>query len=179
MDPTPPEHPLLIMAQYIRDFSFENPNAPEVYPALSDKPPEITVNIDLIPAQLNNRTYEIVLAFRAKAMSGEQVAFLIELDYAAIVSISESVAEADLEPLLFIETPRHLFPFARNILANVTRDAAFPPLVVNPIDFESYYQRTKKGTLKAALAAHQEAAQTSGEVVAASAETVGAAPEAG
>ncbi len=179
MDPTPPEHPLLIMAQYIRDFSFENPNAPEVYPSLSDKPPEITVNIDVIPVQLSKRTYEIVFTVRVKAMSGERVAFLIELDYAGIVSINEAVKEEDLELLLFIETPRHLFPFARNILATVTRDAAFPPLVVNPIDFERYYQRTKKGTLKAALAEHKEAAQTNGEGDPAAAETEAAAPEAG
>ena len=69
MDSTPPEHPLLIMAQYIRDFSFENPNAPEVYPTLSDQPPEITVNIDVIPAQLSKRTYEIVFTVRVKAGS--------------------------------------------------------------------------------------------------------------
>jgi preprotein translocase subunit SecB len=179
MEPSPPEHPLLIMAQYIRDFSFENPNAPEVYPALSDKPPEITVNIDVLPSQLNKRTYEIVLTLRVKAMSGDHVAFLIELDYAGIVSINQLVDEEDLELLLFIETPRHLFPFARNILANVTRDAAFPPLIVNPIDFERYYQHTKKGTLKAALAEQQQAAQTNGDSAAASAETQAAAPEAG
>jgi len=147
MDQTPPEQPLVIMAQYIKDFSFENPNAPGIYPTLSENAPEITVNIDVTPVRLENRLYEVVLSLRVSATSEEKVAFLVELDYAAIVNIGESIAEEALEPLLFSEAPRHLYPFARSILATVTRDAAFPPLFVNPIDFDGFYQRNKKGAL--------------------------------
>lgn len=147
MDQTPPEQPLVIMAQYIKDFSFENPNAPGIYQTLSESAPEITVNIDVTPLHLENRLYEVVLSLRVSATCGETVAFLVELDYAALVNIGESVAEEALEPLLFSETPRHLYPFARSILAMATRDAAFPPLFVNPVDFESFYQRNKKGAL--------------------------------
>ncbi len=151
MDQTPPEQPLVIMAQYIKDFSFENPNAPEIYPALNENAPEIKVNIDVTPSHLDQRLYEVVLALRVSATSGEKVAFLVELDYAAIVNIGEATPEEAVEPLLFSETPRHLYPFARSILAEVTRDAAFPPLFVNPIDFEAFYQRNKKGALAETL----------------------------
>ncbi|MCH9000756.1 MAG: protein-export chaperone SecB [Proteobacteria bacterium] len=160
MDPTPPEPPMLIMAQYVKDFSFENPNAPEIYPAMSAKAPEITVNIDVIPFQRDERVYEVVLTLRINAVTGDKVAFLIELDHAAIVSIRESVDEEEKERLLLGETPRYLFPFARKILSDITQDAAFPPLVINPIDFDEYFRRQKKGTLKATLAAQSGAAQS-------------------
>jgi preprotein translocase subunit SecB len=157
----------------VKDFSFENPNAPEIYPAMSEKRPEITVNIDIMPIHLQQMTYEIVLALRINAMSGEKVAFLIELDYAAITTIDESVTdEEEQERLLLGETPRYVFPFARNILADITQNAAFPPLVINPIDFDQFYQRHKKGTLKASLAAqstdvHQGDPQPGGDTEAA------------
>ncbi len=160
MDRTPSEHSMLIITQYVKDFSFENPNAPEIYPAMSEKPPEITVNIDVVPVQRDERVYEVVLTLRINAVTGEKVAFLIELDHAAIVSIGESVGEEETERLLLGETPRYLFPFSRKILSDITQDAAFPPLVINPIDFDQYFNRHKKGTLKATLAAQSGAAQS-------------------
>lgn len=175
MDPTPPEQPLLIRAQFIKDFSFENPNAPEIYALLGEQPPQISVNIDVIPIHLSQRTYEIVFALRVSAMSGDKVAFLFELDYAAVASIGESVNEEDLERLLLSETPRQLFPFARQILAAVTHDASFPPLVINPVDFDEYFERHKKGTLEATLKATSQTAKQDGPEPAAEAEM--AAPE--
>ena len=160
MDRTPPEPPMRILTQYVKDFSFENPNAPEIYPALREKVPEITVNIDVIPIQRDKRVYEVVLTLRINAVTGEKVAFLIELDHAAIVSIGESVGEEEKERLLLGETPRYLFPFSRKVLSDITQDAAFPPLVINPIDFDEFFTRHKKGTLKATLAAQSEAAQS-------------------
>ncbi len=160
MDRTPPEPPMRILTQYVKDFSFENPNAPEIYPALREKVPEITVNIDVIPIQRDKRVYEVVLTLRINAVTGEKVAFLIELDHAAIVSIGESVGEEEKERLLLGETPRYLFPFSRKVLSDITQDAAFPPLVINPIDFDEFFTRHKKGTLKATLAAQSGAAQS-------------------
>ncbi len=159
MDRTPPDHAMLIVAQYVKDFSFENPNAPEIYPAMSEQSPEITVNIDVVPTHRTERVYEVVLTLRIKAVTGDKVAFLIELDHAAIVSIGESVNEEEKERLLLGETPRYLFPFSRKILSDITLEAAFPPLVINPIDFDEYFNRNKKGTLKATLAAQSGAAQ--------------------
>ena len=160
MDRTPPEHPMLIMAQYVKDFSFENPNAPEIYSLMSEKPPEITVNIDVVPIQRDERVFEVVLTLRIKAVTGDKVAFLIELDHAAIVAIGESVGEDEKERLLLGETPRYLFPFSRKILSDITQDGSFPPLVVNPINFDEYFERHKKGTLTATLAAQSGAAQS-------------------
>ncbi len=151
MDQTPPEQALVIMAQYIKDFSFENPNAPQVYQALSQKAPEIKVDVDVVPAVLDPRVFEVVLALRIGATIDGKTAFLVELDYAGIVQIGKSVPEAALESLLFSETPRFLYPFARSVLAKVTGDAGFPPLYVNPIDFEGFYRANKVGALAAVM----------------------------
>jgi preprotein translocase subunit SecB len=139
------DQPLVINTQYIRDLSFENPNAPEIYSALAEHSPELNVNIDVATAQVHKRTFEVVLTIRVQATVAEKVAFLIELDYAGLVTLGDSVAESEAERLLVIETPRYLFPFARNILASVTGEGGFPPLVVNPIDFEQFYRRHKDG----------------------------------
>ena len=151
MDQTPPEQALVIMAQYIKDFSFENPNAPQVYQALNQGAPEIKVDVDINAAALDKRVFEVVLALRVGATISEKTAFLVELDYAGIVQIGESVTEAALEPLLFSQTPRFLYPFARAILAKATGDGAFPPLFVNPIDFEAFYRTNKIGALAAVI----------------------------
>lgn len=150
MAETRSEPPLLIQAQYIKDLSFENPNAPGVYTAISNNPPDITVNIDINPTPLDDRVYEVVLSFRITAMSGEQTAFLIELDYAGIVTVHTSVPDEEIEQLLLTEVPRFLFPFARSTLAEVTREGSFPPLVINPIDFEQFYHHRKKNAKAAA-----------------------------
>ena len=134
---------LVINTQYVKDLSFENPNAPAVYAALGKAAPEIKVNIDVRSQLLQERTHEVVLRLRVEATAAEQTAFLVELDYAGIVTLGESIEGADKEALLMIEAPRHLFPFARSILAEATRDGAFPPLVLNPIDFVQLYRRHK------------------------------------
>jgi len=149
MDQTPPEQALVIMAQYIKDFSFENPNAPHIYQALSQKAPEIKVEVNVDAAVLDKRAFEVLLALRVAATVDENAAFMIELDYAGIIQIGDSVPEETMEQLLFSEAPRFLFPFARGLLAKVTGDAAFPPLFINPIDFESFYRSNKVGALAA------------------------------
>ncbi len=134
---------LVINTQYVKDLSFENPNAPEVYATLSKAAPEIKVNIDVRSQRLQERTHEVVLRLKVEAIAAKQTAFLVELDYAGIVTLGESVTGADREALLMIEVPRHLFPFARSILAEATRDGAFPPLALNPIDFVQLYRTHK------------------------------------
>jgi preprotein translocase subunit SecB len=106
---------------------------------------------------LEERVFEVVLALRIGATIAEKTAFLIELDYAGIVQIGASVPEADLEPILFSQTPRYLYPFARAVLAKATGDAAFPPLFVNPIDFENFYRTNKVGALAAVMSPTGEA----------------------
>ena len=177
MDQTPPEQPLVIMAQYIKDFSFENPGAPHIYQTLSQNAPEIKVDIDVVPAFLDQRVFEVVLALRVGATIGEKTAFLVELDYAGVVQIGASVPETALESLLFSETPRHLYPFARSVLAKVTGDAAFPPLFVNPIDFEGFYRANKLGALAAVM--EMAEAAPAAETPAAEPPAGAAAPDAG
>ncbi len=168
MDQTPPEQALVIMAQYIKDFSFENPNAPHIYQALSQRAPDITIKVDVVSAVLDTRAFEVMLALRIGATIDEKTAFLIELDYAGIVQLGPSVPEAALEQLLFSEAPRLLFPFARSVIAKVTGDAAFPPLFINPIDFEGFYRTHKVGALAAVMesAGAKPAAETPAEATA-------------
>jgi preprotein translocase subunit SecB len=178
MTQTPPEQALVIMAQYIKDFSFENPNAPHVYQALSKGAPEIKVDVDINLEILDQRVFEVVLTLRIGATIGEKTAFLAELDYAGIVQIGETVPEESLEPLLFSETPRFLYPFARAVLAKVTGDAAFPPLYVNPIDFNGFYRTNKVGALAAVLGT-SDAAPDAENVAEETPAAATAAPEAG
>ena len=146
----PTERPLVIHSQYIKDFSFENPNAPEIFGTMTEQTPSLNITLDVQPRQLGKRSYEIVLTLRVQAEVQEKTTFLVELDYAGVAQVADSVPENEVERLLMIETPRYFFPFARNVLASITRDGGFPPLVINPIDFEQFYERHKKNALKAA-----------------------------
>ncbi len=173
MDQNTPEQALVIMAQYIKDFSFENPGSPLIYQTLSQNAPEIKVDVDIVVTVLDPRVFEDVMLIRVDATIGENTAFLVELDYAGVVQIGTTVPENAVEPLLFSETPRHLYPFARSVLTMVTGDAACPPLFGNPIDFEGFYRATKVGALAAVLAA------PAAETPAVETPTETAAPEAG
>ncbi len=175
MDQTPPEPSLTIMAQYIKDFSFENPNSPSVYHALSQDATDIKVDVGVNLAVVDQRLFEVVLAVRVEATIGDKTAFLVELDYGAIVRIGQSVPERSLEPFLFSETPRFLYPFARAILARATGDAAFPPLYLNPIDFEAFYRAHQVGALAAIMGNPGTAAAT--ETPAAETPAESAAPD--
>lgn len=143
----------VINSQYVKDLSFENPGAPGIYNLLTQQQPQLAVALDVKPTQIGERGYEVVLSLRVEARVGEQIAFLVELDYAGIVSYSESLPAAEREVLLFIETPRHLFPFARAIVASVTREGGFPPVVINPINFLQWYQTHKQNAAQGAAAA--------------------------
>lgn len=148
MPKTPPPQPLIIDRQYIKDLSFENPNAPAIYDDISGNRPKLSIQMDLTPTPLAERRYEIILSIRAGATKpDDSVAFLVELHYAGLATVGSEVPEEEVERLLLVETPRHLFPFARGILATVVRDGGYAPLIVNPIDFEVFYEKNLKGTL--------------------------------
>jgi preprotein translocase subunit SecB len=130
---------LIVNAQYLRDLSFENPRAPESLIGQSG-PPEVNVEIDVKARQLNPELFEVVLAIQIEARSNNEVAFLIELDYGAVVTIRNAAPEVTAA-LILVEAPRLLFPFARNVIADATRDGGFPPLLINPIDFAELQRR--------------------------------------
>ena len=131
-----------IRAQYLKDISFENPNAPAIYAKLNQQP-EISVSVDVNARPLEGRTYETVLSASVNAKFDGAQGFLIELQYGAVIQISEQVEPEALEPLLLVEVPRYLFPFTRDLISSATRDGGFPPLLVAPIDFGKLYLRHK------------------------------------
>lgn len=133
------QFPITINAQYIKDFSFENPNAPRSL-MNNGAPPNVEVNINVEARPLAEDTYEVVLKVNAEAKTPEISCFMVELSYACIVTLN-GFAEEHIQPVLMIEGPRLLFPFARQIIADATREGGFPPLLINPIDFAAMYQQ--------------------------------------
>lgn len=134
--------PLSVGGQYIKDLSFEAPNTPMVFAQLQKQQPDIAVNVDVNARALQNNIYEVVLNIKAECKVGEMTAFIAELSYGGIFTIN--VPREHLEPLLLIECPRLIFPFARAILADATRDGGFPPLLLNMVDFVAMYQNQLK-----------------------------------
>jgi preprotein translocase subunit SecB len=131
--------PLTIHGQYIKDLSFENPRAPQSL--IEQKQPQLTLNVNVATRQFETKTFEVTLTIEANAQTPEkEPLFVLELVYAGTVSIGEVPQEA-YGPLLLIETPRLLFPFARAIVANATREAGFPPLNIAPVDFVALYRQ--------------------------------------
>ena len=129
---------IVVHAQYIKDLSFENPNAPEILMESPNQPDvEITVNVGARP--LEDAQYEVMLNLGAKAKADDKALFLVDLTYAGIVSCPGTAA-ADVNPMVMIEAPRLLFPFARAIVSDVTRDGGFMPLNIQPVDFVAVYQ---------------------------------------
>ena len=129
---------LAVVAQYIKDLSFEVPGAPAVYAALQEKQPDITVNIDVKANPIDGDMYEVVLNIHAKCDVDGTPAFISELSYGGVFTVTGP--PETLQPILLIECPRLLFPFARNIIADATRDGGFPPLMLAPVDFVSMFQ---------------------------------------
>jgi preprotein translocase subunit SecB len=136
---TPDGQPMMLVnAQYVKDLSFENPNAPQ---SLSQQgEPNVQIAIDVNANQVAEKAFEVTLTLRAEGTAGETALFIVEIVYAGIFSIGE-VPEEYLAPLVYIEAPRQLFPFARAIIADAVRDGGFPPLLIQPIDFVALFQQ--------------------------------------
>jgi preprotein translocase subunit SecB len=126
-----------ILAQYIRDLSFESPHAPESLRATAN-PPQIDLNVELNATGRDDGLYEVELKLTARAAREADTVFHIELLYAGLFQIV-GVNPADLEPVLMIECPRYLFPFARRLVADLSAEGGFPPFRLEPIDFAGIY----------------------------------------
>lgn len=131
--------PLMVNAQYIKDLSFENPS-PLTQAAVEEKP-AISVNIEAQAHNIADRSYEVVLGIRVDAKRKENQVFLLDLEYAGAFTVGKEVPEEYLRPILMIECPRILFPFARNIIATTTQEAGYPSLLLTPVDFAELYQQ--------------------------------------
>ncbi len=128
-----------VLAQYVKDLSFENPHAPNSLRP-REKAPEINININVNPNPLSETDFEVELKLEAKAVDGEEVLFNVELIYAGIFRMQNIPQEA-LQMAVLIECPRLLFPFARQVLADATRNGSFPPLMIDPVDFAQLFQQ--------------------------------------
>lgn len=130
-----------ILAQFVRDFSFENPLAPDSLRAGAAQP-QIDMGVEMNARGRPDGLFEVDLKLSARALRDEQAVFHVEIVYGGLFHI-EGVAEADLEPVLLIECPRFLFPYARRLISDVTAEGGFPPFLIDPIDFAGVYAARK------------------------------------
>lgn len=160
---TPPaQPPLVVNIQYVKDLSFEVPGAPAIYTTLRAQP-QVAINLDVQARRIieGGNNYEVTLMIRAEAtdpnapktdgQAPAAVVFIAELTYAGVFTLT-GLPENAVEPVLLVECPRILFPFARNILADVTRDGGFPPVLLQPIDFVQLWQSRRAQQARAAAA---------------------------
>ncbi len=125
-----------VITQYVKDLSFENPNAPAIYQA--PIVPKVDVQFNIGSAKVGDEVYEVVLKIEVRAEHEGQVAFLIDLSYAGLFGL-RNVPDEAIDPFLLAEAPRILFPFARRVLADAVQDGSFPPLLLEPLDFGAIY----------------------------------------
>lgn len=143
--------PLVVNIQYVKDLSFEVPGAPAIFSTLRTQP-QVAINLDVQARRVQDgqNVFEVSIMIRAEAHDASHqqgngqaapapTVFVAELTYAGVFTIS-GLPENAIEPVLLVECPRILFPFARNILADVTRDGGFPPVLLQPIDFVALWQ---------------------------------------
>ena len=157
-DPAPPQPQtqqpqaqFRVLAQYTKDFSFENPNAPN---SISGQPqqPSLSIQINVNPKQLSNTDFEVELKLDGKAEVSGTTLFAFDLTYAGVFHL-QGIPQESIGALIMIECPRILFPFAREIIASAIVGGGFPPLLLDPIDFVALYQQ------KVAAAQQQAPAQ--------------------
>ena len=130
---------LNVLAQYVKDLSFENPNAPRSLQP-SQQQPAINIQINVGAKPLAEDDVEVELKVEGKAEAGGTVLFQFEVLYAGVFRM-QNIPQQDLHPIMMIECPRLLFPFAREIISNAVMNAGFPPLRIDPVDFVSLYRQ--------------------------------------
>jgi preprotein translocase subunit SecB len=133
-----------VLAQYVKDFSFENPNAPRSI-APSTQQPAISIQIGVDAAPMSGSDVEVTLRLEGKAESQGMLLFGFELLYCGVFRI-QNVPPDSLQQVVLIECPRLLFPFAREIVATATRNGGFPPLLLEPVDFVALYRQRMAAT---------------------------------
>ncbi|HVI99039.1 MAG TPA: protein-export chaperone SecB [Sphingomonas sp.] len=140
-----------MISQYVKDLSFENPNAPGIFQTPGGAAPQIDVQFNIGANQVGDEVHEVLLKLEVRAEAEGQVAFVVDLTYAGLFGL-RNVPQEHIQPFLLGEAPRILFPFARRVLADAVRDGGFQPLLLEPIDFGALY-------LQQAEAQRQQAAE--------------------
>jgi len=128
-----------VLAQYTKDLSFENPNSPASLQP-QQKQPAINIQINVTPRQLSTTDFEVELKLEGKAEVDTTLLFSFDLTYAGVFRL-QNVAQENIGPLVMIECPRLLFPFAREIVARAVTNGGFPPLMLDPVDFVTLYRQ--------------------------------------
>lgn len=127
------------LTQYVKDFSFENPNAPRSL-GQQQQAPQISLNVNVGGQGLSDTDFESTLVLEGKAEVGSEVLFQFELTYSGVFRVV-NVPQDQIHPVVMIECPRLLFPFARQIVADAVRNGGFPPLYIDPVDFAGLYRQ--------------------------------------
>ena len=130
---------LTVVSQYIKDFSFENPNAPQSLTSRQEHP-QIGIQINVAANPFSDTDIEVSIKLEGKAETAGTLLFRFDLDFAGVFRI-RNVPQESLNPVVLIECPRLLFPFAREIIATAVRNGGFPPLLLDPVDFVSLYRQ--------------------------------------
>jgi preprotein translocase subunit SecB len=130
---------LSVLAQYIKDFSFENPNAPKSLNPTQEAP-QIGIQINVNASPLSESEVEVVLKIDGKAESKGTLLFSFDLEFGGVFRV-RNVPQESVNAVVLIECPRLLFPFAREIIATAVRNGGFPPLMLDPVDFVSIYRQ--------------------------------------
>ncbi|MET0639586.1 MAG: protein-export chaperone SecB [Hyphomicrobium sp.] len=131
-----------IVNQYIKDLSFENPNVRKLISGMGDQP-NLQVEVNVAAQRIEGDLYETAIEFKATATNNLGTIYLLETVYAGILKI-ESIPEGALEPFLLISGPSMIFPFLRRLVADITREGGFPPLLLDPIDFGALYVQRQR-----------------------------------
>ena len=138
--------PLTVVSQYVKDLSFENPGGPDTLLALKDVP-HGTVRVDVRVQPRTPPEIEVVLFLSVEAKAGDKVVYVTECEYGGVFRLGR-VSQESVLPLIMIEAPRLLFPFARQVVAHAITAGGFPPLLINPIDFAALYRDKRDEVMK-------------------------------
>jgi preprotein translocase subunit SecB len=133
---------IFLRAQYIKDLSFENPRAPASLFTLKE-PPQIEVSVNLGAQRLDEHVFEVALQIGVRALVDKATVFLTDLVYAGVIEM-QNIPEEQIEPTLFIQGAQMIYPFARRVISDVTRDGGFPPVALEPLDFAAMYAEQRQ-----------------------------------
>lgn len=147
-----------ILSQYVKDFSFENPNSPAVYQW--DEQPRFNVEFSIGAQKITDDVHEVALKIDITAASDKGAVYKADLLYAGLFAL-RNIPEEQLQPFLLAEAPRILFPFARRIIADIVQESGFPPMLLDPIDFGALYMQ--RAALAQAEASDGQASEVTGQ----------------
>lgn len=136
--------PYRVVSQFISDLSFENPHGMRSLMPDPEHAPEVRLSVNLKHRRAGTGQFEVLLIVSAQTVRNEETLFIAELVYGAAVKLVSEVGEEELATILQREVPRYLYPFAREIIADVTRRGGFPPLFLAPIDFDHMFANRKQ-----------------------------------